>query len=126
MEAQELSPRIWQGIADEIDRSRAPREIVFGAVVKRDTAKKVIFLEQYGSLAIPLVTLTFGFEYYDTDAAGIVQKKADTSETNQAFQTKIIVPRIGQIAVVLDPGGQHRFPLCVGVIQSTGFWQGEG
>lgn len=124
--ASDLAPEIWNGIADAIDESRANREIVFGKVVKRDEANKLIWLQEYGGLAIPLAALTFGFAYYDTDQNGAVTKKEDRTGTNDSFHTKIIVPRIGQMAVILDPGGQHRFPICVGVIQSTNYWQGEG
>jgi len=125
MKATELSPQIWNSIADELDRVQAPREIVFGKVVRRDATKKVIYLEQFGNLAIPLVTFGFRFEYYDTDATGAVQKRADPTGTNEALQTKLIMPRVGQTAVILDPGGQHRFPVCIGVIQSSEFWLGE-
>ena len=123
--ADDLSPDVWNGIAREINRAQAPREIYFGRVQKRDELRRVIWLEEYGNLAIPLVAFAFGFSYYDTDETGQVNKKEDTSGTNTAYQTRLLVPRVGQTAVILDPGGQHRFPLCVGVIQSNGYWQGE-
>lgn len=124
--ADELSPDLWRAIADGIDRSMPPREIVFGRVVKREELRKLIWLEEYGNLAIPLVAFAFGFAYYDTDATGAINRKADPTGTNEAYQTTLLVPRIGQTAIILDPGGQRRFPLCVGVIQSRGYWQGEG
>jgi len=125
MEATRLSPELVNGIGREIERATANFEIVFGKVTKRDDTKKVIWLEQYGDLAIPLVSFVTGFSYYDTDASGYLQLRRDPTGENAAFQTTIITPRVGQMAVILDPGGQHRFPLCVGVIQSTGYWQGE-
>lgn len=124
--ATELSPEIWNAVADSIDRSQAPREITFAKVAKRDQAKKLVWVEEFGNLGIPLVTFTSGFAYYDTDATGAVNKKEDRTGKNDAYHTQIIAPRVGQMVVILDPGGQHRFPICVGVLQSSGFWQGEG
>lgn len=124
--ATDLSPEIWNGIARAIDQGQALREIVLGTVVKRDDVQKLVWVAEFGDLAIPLAAFASGFSYYDTDVAGVVQKKEDTTGTNDALKTKLITPQVGEIAVVLDPGGQHRFPVCVGVIQSTGFWQGEG
>jgi hypothetical protein len=126
MRADDLSPGVWNGIAEEINRAQSPREIVFGKVVKRDTVNKLIWLESFGNLAIPLVSFGFGFSYYDTDQLGTVNKRDDPSGTNPALQTKLLVPSIGETAVILNPGGQHRFPLCVGVVRSTRFWTGEG
>ena len=126
MKADELSPSVWNAIADGLERARnGGRQVTFGKVVKRDTRHKLIWLEAYGNLAIPLAAFAFGFAYYDTDNTGHVIRREDTTDKNTNFQTHIIVPHAGQTAVVLDPGGLKRFPICVGVIQSTNFWQGE-
>lgn len=123
--ATELSPEIWNAISRMVQQSVPGREITFGKVVKRDSSKKLVWLEEFGQTAIPLLSFDYHFEYYDSLADGTVAKRSSPEGKNPAFRTKIITPQIGQMVAVLKPWGGLRFPMCVGVIQSTGHWSGE-
>jgi hypothetical protein len=134
--AVDLDPAIWDAIADLIGRSIPGREITFGKVVRRDVPRKLIWLDEFGDLSIPLAYFSQSFSYYDTEPTGVAtagqpigkRKIKNTSlpkQENTQLQTEIIVPRLGQIAVVLNTRAAKRFPICVGVIQSKGYWQGE-
>lgn len=128
MEADGLSPGIWEAIADLVRRQAAPGEISFHQVTKRDVAKRVVWVEDFGGNGIPLVHFDYSFAYYDTQAGGVV-KRYDTTpdETDPAYRVKVLVPRVGQTVAILNPSGNRRFPVCVGIVQSVpgSYWQGE-
>jgi hypothetical protein len=134
MQANQLSSRIWNGISDLVRRSQSPREIYFVEVQKVDPIKKLIFAAEFGSLGIPLVAHTFGFSYFDTvpttadlesgAVAAKSVKRQDTTGHNTAFQVEIMVPKVGEIAIVLDVFGAKAFPFCIGIVQSkAGAWE---
>lgn len=135
MIANNLSDNVWNAIYDAITRSQSRREITFGKVVKRDAKKKLVWLEEFGEVAIPLVHFDYSFEHYDTVPEGVsvpgnptntrAEWRGDKTQKNDAYHAKIIVPYVGQMICVLNPGGTRRFPMCVGVIKSTDYWQGE-
>lgn len=127
MEANRLAANIWNAILEAIRSEQMPREITFGKVHHRDVANMVIWVEEFGDTAIPLAAFESGFAYYDTDATGAVNKRYDASDGDPAYKTHLIVPRVGQTAVIANPWGNGRFPVCIGVLQSTpgSFWQGE-
>lgn len=123
--ATNLSSGLWNAIFDAMDRRMPSREVTFGHVLKRDVPKQLIWLEEFGDIAIPLVYFGGTFSHYDTQPSGVKQLRSDPSEVNPNFQVKVMVPRVGQLVCVLNPRGTRRFPMCVGVIQSTDYWQGE-
>jgi hypothetical protein len=135
MIASNLSSGVWNAIYDAIARGQRHREVTFGKVVRRDEAKKLVWLEEFGAMAIPLVYFGFTFEHFDTEPIGNVtsgqpvntQKtlRRDVTKTNPHYQVQVMVPRVGQIVCVLNPAGTRRFPMCIGVIQGTDYWQGE-
>lgn len=132
--ASDLAGSIWNAISDLVARSQQPREIYFARVTKADKIRNLIWTEDFGGLAIPLVSHTYSFSYFDTipDTAdlgtGVVAKHLQKREdpANPLYRTAIICPSKGDTVVILDAFGAKRFPICVGVIQSkTGFWEGE-
>jgi hypothetical protein len=133
--ADDLAGEIWSAISDLIMRSIPGREITFGKVIKRDAAKKLIWVEEFGDLSIPLVSFGHSFAYFDTEPTGVATagqpidkqtvRRSDPTGNNPNFATQIIVPRVGQMVAILNPRGSRRFPMCVGVFQSKGYWQGE-
>lgn len=129
MQADTLSPGLWNALADLVNRQAAPSEISFHTVKKRDLAKRVIWVEEFGETGIPLVSFNYSFAYYDTQQDGTTKKRSDATadESDPAFHVKIIVPRVGQTVAILNPSGNRRFPTCVGVVQSLSgsYWQGE-
>lgn len=129
MQADSLSPGLWNALADLVNRQAAPSEISFHVVRKRDTAKKIIWVEEFGETAIPLVSFAYNFAYYDTQADASTKKRYDVTadESDPAFRVKLLVPRVGQTVAILNPSGNRRFPTCVGVVQSQAgtYWQGE-
>lgn len=127
MEADSLAPNLWNAISELVARGQSAREISIGRVTKRDTINRVIWLEEFGETAIPLVAFDYSFAYYDTTSTGSVIKREDKTDNDPAFRTKMLVPKVGQQAVILDMWGNRRFPVCVGIIQSKSgsYWQGE-
>ena len=127
MEADSLSPIVWNAIAEMVARGQAAREITIGRVTKRDVTNKVIWIEEFAETAIPLVAFDYSFAYYDTKETGAVVKREDKTDTDPAFRTKMLVPKVGQQVVILNMWGNGRFPVCLGVIQSKlgSYWQGE-
>lgn len=127
MIANDLSRGIWNGIADLVQRSRAPREIYYAKVARADEKKKLIWCKDFGDLAIPLVAHGgFGF-YYDTRPTGSVTdgQPVATEKAKTRMVMEIACPAKGDLVVILDPWGAKRFPICIGVIQSSkGFWEG--
>lgn len=125
MQATDLSHDVWNAIADLIGRSGASRQVYFVKVTKADTAKLLVWTEEFGDTAIPLVAPTFKFAYFDTLQDGSKQKMEDVTEKNDIYQTHIICPKSGDDVVVIDADGSRRFPFCIGVIQSkSGYWEG--
>ena len=132
--ATDLAGTIWNAISDLVSRSEQPRTLYFARVTKADKTKNLIWTEDFGGLAIPLVSHTYSFSYYDTvpDLANLTtgavsthsQKRGDT--VNSLYETQIVCPSKGDTVVIIDPFGAKRFPICIGVIHSkTGFWEGE-
>lgn len=132
--ATDLTGSIWNAIADLVQRSRAPREVYFTKVTKADKIKMLVWAEEFGDLAIPLVSFTTTISYFDTEPYGNVtsgspvntrrQKREDKTQTNPAYETKLVCPKSGDTIIVLDLAGAKRFPICIGVIQSrSGFWE---
>lgn len=129
MQADGLSPGLWNAIADLVSRQAAPSEISFHPVKRRDVAKKVIWVDEFGETGVPLAAFDFSFSYYDTQNDGTTLKRQDKTAglTDPAYHTAVVVPRVGQTVAILNPAGNRRFPVCVGVIQSSpgAYWQGE-
>lgn len=127
--AETLAPHIWNALADMVARAAAPVEIVIDKVVKRDTVNKVIWTAQFGDTGIPLAVFGFSFATYDTQPDSTVRKRYDAggNDDDPAYHVGLIVPRIAQNVVILNPGGAGRFPVCIGVLRSNlgTYWQGE-
>lgn len=132
--ATDLSASLWNAIADEIRRQQSNREIYFVKVKKADAKKKLIWTEDFGDLAIPLVALSQSISYFDTVPVGDAvsgqpigtqkQKREDKTQSNPVYRTEIVTPKKGDLVIVLDPWGARRFPFCIGTIQSKpGFWE---
>ena len=125
MHATQLSDAIWNAIADLVRRSTSQREIYHVEVTKVDKARHVLWADEFGDIGIPVVVHSLGHSFYDTQPDGTVVKKGEDYETNDAYQAKIIMPKVGDSVVVLDPGGAKLVPICIGVIQSpNGYWEG--
>jgi len=125
MLATQLTDAIWNAIADLVRRSASQREIYFVQVTRVDKAARVLWADEFGDLAIPMVHHTFGFPYYDTQPSGSQTKRGEDYETNDAFRVKIVMPKAGDMVVILDPEGAKSTPICIGTIRSPGdYWEG--
>lgn len=120
MRATDLDPEIWNQIYRHIAQSQQRREVTIGTVTKRDAVKKLIWLEEFGDTAIPLVSHDYTFTYYDTNELGVSVKRGDPD--NPVSHVEISTPKLGAQVVVLKPLGNLRFPMCLGEIQSEGIW----
>jgi hypothetical protein len=126
----------WNAIRDLVLSMLPSKTMSFAKVIKRDEKKKLIWTKEYGKTAIPLVDFERSFQYYDTQptganvAAGVplptkLVKKEDKLQKNPNLLTAIVVPRVGQTVIILEQWGNQRAPICIGVILSTGHWEGE-
>lgn len=134
MLATDLSDSIWNAIADLVQRSQTPREIYYVKVKRVDAKKKIIYVDDFGDIGIPLVAHSYSFSYYDTVPAGNAVsgqpietqklKRGDREQKNPLYRTEIVMPKVGELVVVLDPWGAKRFPICIGILQSkAGYWE---
>lgn len=134
MIADDLAPEVWNAIADEIGRSKSARQIYFAKVMKADKIKRVIWVDEFGDLGIPLVSLGYTFAHYDTVPTGNVtsgqpvpvqlRRREDKTQTNPTYQVQVIVPKKGDTVVILDPLGTRRFPICIGsLLSKQGYWE---
>lgn len=94
-----------------IDTAIRPSEVVYGKVIRRDEARKLIWMAEFGDQAIPLVGFEGLFKVYDNGSVKHVRIKHE-------------VPKVGQTAVVLRQMGSRRLPKCVGIILSPSGFQG--
>lgn len=131
MRATSLSRSIWNALADLASRSQNPREVYFSEVVKVDDTRRLIWCKDFGDVAIPLVAFDRSFAYYDTVPTGVagstvttqVSRREDKTHTNRNFLTQAVMPKRGDLVVVLDPWGEKRFPVCVGLLHAdAGAW----
>lgn len=121
-------------MADLARRSQSPREVYFSEVVDSDPVKLLIWAKDFGDVAIPLVAFQYAFAYYDTVPVGDAHdgepiatsllRRDDKTHRNKNFLTSVVCPSKGDLAVVLDPWGAKRFPICIGTLASTdGAWE---
>ena len=124
MRATQLSPRIWNAMADLVRRNTSPREVYFSEVTKTDAKRKLIWCKDFGDVAIPLLVSLHAFAYYDTVPTGVsgetvttrVERREDATHSNTNFMTDVVVPKRGDIVVILDAWGAKRFPICLGTL----------
>jgi|SRR5215471_2180403 len=117
-----ISEAEWQSIRTMVE-SVVPQitgsrkdYFVTGTVKKVNKTKKLVWLAEFGTQAIPIVGYDYDITYYDTDQTGIVRKRV----------TKAVVrmPRVGQVVLVARELGVSSLPRCLGVIQGRG-WVAE-
>jgi hypothetical protein len=104
-----LSHSDWESIYQAIQRALPAHEVTYGAVVKRDVKRKLVWLKEFGDQPIPLVGFKGEVTYYDTTPTGVKKKVAKIEPE---------VPNVGEIVVVLRQMGSRRLPKCVGVVLS--------
>ena len=122
MRATSLSRSIWNAMADLSRRSSSPREVYFSEVTKTDSERGLVWCKDFGDVAIPLLVSAQAFAYYDTVPTGVsgstvttrVERREDATHSNANYLTKAVVPKRGEIVVVLDAWGAKRFPVCLG------------
>lgn len=104
-----LTDRDYDAIFEEIRRGIPPHEVTYGVVVKRDTSKRLVWLKEYGDQPIPIVGLRQEVTYYDTTPTGVKKKIA---------LVEPVVPKVGELVVVLRQMGSRRLPKCLGPVLS--------
>lgn len=126
MRATSLSRSIWNSLADLAKRTQSPREIYFSEVTRVDETRLLIWANDFGDVAIPLVAFRRAFAYYDTVPTGVsgsvvttrVDRREDKTHTNGNYETHLICPKVGDVVVILDPWGARRFPMAVGLLSN--------
>lgn len=113
----------WRSIQDEIDNKIAKRGEYFDIVVvtKRDDENKLVWADEYGSTAIPLVAFDVSVKYYDTISSGAVVPRMTRPPRGTNREVEIITPQVGESILVGKILGSNGFPVCLGVIQGRNF-----
>lgn len=127
MRATDLSRSIWNAIADLARRSQSPREIYFSEVTRVDAVSQLIYAADFGDVAIPLVAFDRAIAYYDTVPTGVagstvntqVERREDKTHTNKNYLSQVVLPKVGDVVVVLDLWGAKRFPVCIGLLRGN-------
>lgn len=104
-----------QTIWDMIRAIQTLNEVTYGKVTKRDEKRKLIWLADYGDQPIPVCGLEYEASFYDDDG---------TTVTKKTVKATPIIPKVGDLVVVLRQFGDRRLPKCVGVVLSKGGFQG--
>jgi hypothetical protein len=122
-----ISESEWESISNLFNRlmRKKGEYFVTGKVIKRDVAKKLVWLQEFGDQAIPIVGFDYEVTYYDETPRGVVTTAvgagADYTTQQKKAKVKLLVPRVGQSVVVAREFGTRRLPRCIGVIQGTGW-----
>lgn len=107
----------WNAIQEFVNRllSRSGDAFVQGKVVRSDSARKVVWLKEFGDVPIPLVAFDYQvrFRYKETTGTTTVAKTDPYSD-----DVEILTPRVGDIVLVAQQFGTRRLPKCLGVIKS--------
>lgn len=110
-----ISEGEWASIYALVERATGNPAQFFttGKVVRRDAAKKLVWLAEFGPQAIPVVGFDYEVRYYDTNELGVVNAKL--------AKITVIVPKVGETVLVARELGAQRLPRCLGKIQGTGW-----
>ena len=82
-------------------------------VIKRDVARKLVWVKEIGDQPIPCIAFRSTVRYYDEDKSGIIHAKETVVE--------IVVPKLGETILIALERGTRRLPRCLGIIQSLEF-----
>lgn len=77
-----------------------------GTVIKRDELRNVVWLEEFGDQAIPLVAYDYEVKYYDASGAKLAKVRP-------------LLPKVGQTVVVARELGSRRLPRLIGILRGT-------
>lgn len=113
MIASSLSPSVWGQILNQIRRQTPRSEIHVGRVIARDEVKRVIWLKEFGTEAIPLFGHSYEITYHDTTETGAVRVRKTMAEP--------CVPKVGELVLIADKRGARQAPRCLGVLLSPGW-----
>lgn len=122
-----ISEGEWESIVNLFNRliKKKGEYFVTGKVTKRDEKRKLIWLNEFGDQAIPIVCFDYEINYYDetpsdtnTTAVGAA---AQFKTKKKKVISKVMVPKVGQTVVVAREFGTRRLPRCLGVIQGQGW-----
>jgi len=107
----------WAAIQDLVNRmiTRVGEPFLQGKVIKTDPIRKVVFLKEFGSVPIPIVSFDYQVKYSfkETSGATTIKKTKAYSE-----EVEILTPRVGDTVLIARHYGSSRLPKCLGVIKS--------
>lgn len=94
---------------------------VTGKVIKNDDKKNLVWLEEFGDQAIPVVAFDYEITVYDETPKGTLAVAAGNvspykTKKKKAFAT-VMVPSVGETVLVARELGIRRLPRCLGVLQ---------
>ncbi len=107
----------WREIESFVARvlSRSGEAFVQGKVVRTDTARRVVFLKEFGDTPIPLIGFDYQVKYSYTEPSGSTTVRKTKAYSNEV---EMLVPKVGDIVLIAQHYGTRRLPKCLGVIKS--------
>jgi hypothetical protein len=96
----------WNAIMEFVGKEIGRRTGFFeqGKVIRRDTQRKLIWLEEFGDQPIPVI----GFDQ---------EVKLYTKTSVQRLKATPLTPKVGDTVLVAKHMGTRRLPKCLGVVQ---------
>ena len=92
-----------------------------GKVIKRDEAKKLVWIEDFGDQPLPIIGFDYTVDVYDETPAGTTVPSVGSGSPykvkKKTLTIKVQVPKIGQTVVIASELGSKKLPRCLGVIQ---------
>jgi hypothetical protein len=100
------------------------RDPFFSAIVtKRDTKNNLIWCaREMGDQPIPLVGFDYEITYFDESPRG-TGGGGSFKTYKKTAKAKLMVPKVGEVVLIVREMGYDGHPRCVGVIQSRNFIQ---
>jgi hypothetical protein len=99
------------------------RDPFFSAIVtKRDTDNNLIWIKEIPDQPIPLVGFDYEITYYDESPRG-TGGGGSFKTYKKTAKAKLMVPKVGEVVLIVREMSYDGHPRCLGVIQSTNFIQ---
>jgi hypothetical protein len=113
-----------EAIVREVIGGRADY-FISGDVVKRDVEKKLVWIEELGSQAIPVVAFDYTVRYYDMQPTGSAGAYAGSQTVAKTATAQVVIPKVGDNILVVCERGNRRLPRCLGKIQGRDWFTVE-
>lgn len=119
-----ISQRDWQQIQKYVEKRMAEAGEYFtqGIVIKNDQQNNLVWLKEFGDLAIPVFAFDYQVKYYYEDTSGNMQPRLTKPYDREV---SVLVPQVGETVLIARQLGSRNLPKCLGVIRSAEILGGD-